>query len=311
MLSRVAERIYWGGRYLERAENTARMVSTYAGVLLDLPAEAGMTWHHLVAIADAETSFAARYRKADEKSVLAFLITDRENPGSIVSSVAYARENFRTTRDVLPREAWESINSLYLFSRDNMARQVPRRQLHQVLTRCVNSCQQVSGALSETMSHGDAYQFLVSGRTLERADMNSRTIDAVASAFAVSERLRTIHENTLWMAVLKSQSAYQMYRQFAHRRVARRDVLDFLVKNELFPRSMLHCLHRLAGSLAGLPLHEKVYEPVARLADRIGNTDLAAFEGPPLHEWIDGLQVEFNQIHEEIESTWFLPAHSA
>lgn len=312
MLSRVAERIYWGGRYLERAENTARMISTYSGLLLDVPDDAGLDWGALVAIADAKPLYEELYgRSATEKKVLSFLITDRQNPGSIASSLAFTRENFRTTRDVLPREAWESINSLFLYSQEKMLRSIARQRLHAVLVRYIGSCQQVAGALSETMSHGDAHRFLLMGRCLERADMNSRTLDAVASAFFDDERERSIYENTLWMSVLQSQSAYQMYRQSVRRRVTGPDALSFLVRDRQFPRSMVHCFMRLADSLGHLPRHEEVRERVVLLRDRIGETDLDLLAGTLLHQWIDHVQQEVGAIHGLIKETWFLPAHSA
>lgn len=311
MLSRVAERIYWGGRYLERAENTARMVSTYAGVLLDLPEESGLTWRHLVTTADAEAAFMERYRSVNERSVLTFLTTDRKNPGSIVSSVAFARENFRTTRDVLPREAWESINSLYLFSVDRMSRAIARQQLYTVLTRCVHSCQQVTGALSETLSHGDAYRFLNLGRSLERADMNTRAIDAAAAGFVNDSDTLGIHTNTIWMAVLKSQSAYQMFRQFSRRRVGGPEVLSFLLKDEQFPRSLSHCLEALSLSLKSLPHHEQAQASTAKLQAMLARTTPETMTSPALREWIDEAQIGFQDIHDDIVEAWFLPAHAA
>lgn len=307
MLSRVAERIYWGGRYLERAENTARMVSIFSGVLLDLPDEAGLQWRHLVAMADSEALFQESYPAANEDSVLSFLIGDRSNPGSITSSLSMARENFRTTRDVLPREAWESINTLHLFSREKMRTRLARQKLDTALTQCLRSCQQVTGALHDTMSHGDAYRFLNIGRLLERADMNSRTLDAVASAFPAREEDPTVFENSLWMAVLQSQSAYQMYRQSMRRRVARHHVLRFLTRDVEFPRSMAFCLAELGTSLSRLPRYDDARNAVAAVRERIVTSQLETMSGAPLHEWIDGLQIEFNGIHDCIRRTWFLP----
>ncbi|MEM9728262.1 MAG: alpha-E domain-containing protein, partial [Myxococcota bacterium] len=124
MLSRVAERIYWAGRYLERAENTARLVNTYANLLLDLPEETGVTWSQLLKIVALDDLYAERHRKAKEEKVLRFLLVDERNPGSILSSLREARENVRTTRDVVPTEVWESVNEFYLMGQHQLARAV-------------------------------------------------------------------------------------------------------------------------------------------------------------------------------------------
>ena len=102
MLSRVAERVYWMARYLERAENTARLVNAYTTLLLDLPRGVEPGWKHLVDIVGAGASFDARYARYDERSTITFLVADADYPGSIMSSLALARENVRTTRDILP-----------------------------------------------------------------------------------------------------------------------------------------------------------------------------------------------------------------
>ena len=97
MLSRVAERLYWTGRYLERAENTARLVGVYADLTLDLPRQAQLDWFNLVMINDAQSRFESHYRNRDERNVVKFTLGDRHNPGSLLSSLRLTRENVRTT----------------------------------------------------------------------------------------------------------------------------------------------------------------------------------------------------------------------
>ena len=112
MLSRVAERVYWLGRYLERIENTARLVSVYGNVLLDLPSSAKLRWESLIAITGSGEDFAKRYSQADEHNVVRFYLTDRDNPTSIVNSADNARENARTVREMVPSSIWEGIAHL-------------------------------------------------------------------------------------------------------------------------------------------------------------------------------------------------------
>ena len=118
MLSRVAEHLYWMSRYLERAESTARLISAHGSVALDLPKHARPGWASIISITGNDPLFYENYPDPGEKHVISFMLVDERNPGSIISSIRYARENARTIRDIIPREAWEQINSLYLSTRD-------------------------------------------------------------------------------------------------------------------------------------------------------------------------------------------------
>ena len=112
MLSKVAERVYWLGRYLERIENTARLINVYGNVLLDLPRPAKLVWESLVAITGSQETFAERYSRADERNVVKFYLADRSNPPSVLNSITYARENARTVREIVPANTWEAVNDL-------------------------------------------------------------------------------------------------------------------------------------------------------------------------------------------------------
>ena len=118
MLSRVADRLYWMGRYLERTEVVARLTGSYTHLIMDLPKNAAPPWQMLVRTLAAEQNFFEHYRVANELNVLRYTVNELENPCSILNSIKSARENVRTTRDVLPEELWEHVNELYLFARD-------------------------------------------------------------------------------------------------------------------------------------------------------------------------------------------------
>ena len=113
MLSRVANNIYWMARYIERAENTARLINVNTHLLLDLPKRVRLGWEPIIDINSSRDYFYSMYNEADERSVVRFMVTDLKNTGSILSSLGKARENARTIRDIIPREAWEQINTLY------------------------------------------------------------------------------------------------------------------------------------------------------------------------------------------------------
>lgn len=307
MLSRVAERMYWGARYLERAENTARLVRVYDAALLDLPKQAGVGWSLLVDICGARESFNARFPEGNDRETLKFLISDPDSPSSIVAALGQARENFRTTRDLCPTEAWRSVNELHLYGRKTLPKISSPRRRQEVLSGVVKHAQQITGLLSGTMSHGDAYHFIRLGRNLERADMTTRIIDIAAATLLRPGAAEAKLENTLWMAVLKSLSGYQMYRQYVRRRIRDQDVIRFLLDDPLFPRAVAHCLLELEASMLTLPNHEGPLRCLLRLRRLLDAQQREAVEEGALRRLMDELQLELADVHGQIADAWFLP----
>ncbi|MEM7136971.1 MAG: alpha-E domain-containing protein [Myxococcota bacterium] len=307
MLSRVAERMYWAGRYLERAENTSRLINIYATMLLDLPAETGIRWDHLLHIFGAEEPFRQTKSKRSEQTVMKFLIADPDNPASILSSLRAARENVRTSRDIVPTEGWECVNELYLMGSKQLKRAATgRRRRFDTLSSVIQRCQQITGLLSGTMSHGQAYNFLRIGNFLERADMTSRVVDVAASTLAPETPAIKHYENTLWMAVLRSLSAYQMYRRYMRRRVASADVVAFLWCDPDFPRAVRRVLDVLSSSLERLPHPEEPVRVVQELRSDVEIDREAPMDWANLHDRIDRFQVDLGRLHAAIEQEWFL-----
>jgi uncharacterized alpha-E superfamily protein len=307
MLSRVAERLYWTARYLERAENTARLVKVYSYMMLDLPSGVGVNWRQLVDVSGAHEYFDRNYRTSGERNVIKFMLCDTDTHSSLISSLAMARENIRTTRDLVPSEGWEHVNELYLFARKKLAAKTLPKGRYKFLSEVVMRCQQITGLLAGTMSHGPAYQFVRVGRNLERADMTTRMIDVGSTTLIAPgvelERL----ENRLWTYVLRSLSAHQMYRQYVRRRILPDQVLGFLLRDMLFPRAVAHTLGEIASCFEKyLPHSEEPLRAVLRLQRLVAEADAATLRAAGLHDFIDRLQLEFGNLHQLISSTWFL-----
>ena len=183
MLSRVAERVYWIARYIERAENSARLVNAYSNQMLDLPKKFAPGWRQLVEIIGGGSGFEAHYQSDNEHNTVSFLVADAFSPSSILTSVSSARENMRTTRELLPTEAWLHCNELYLYVKTHSAEGVPRRGRHAFLKEVIFRCQQLTGLLAGSMSHDVAYDLVCLGRNLERADLTSRIDDSAKYIF--------------------------------------------------------------------------------------------------------------------------------
>jgi uncharacterized alpha-E superfamily protein len=306
VLARVVENVYWLSRYLERAENTARIIGVNTNLLLDLPGGIAPGWLPLVDISGNREEFDARGTRGDERDVVNFLIADKQNPGSICSSLAAARENARTLREILPTEAWELLNEFFAeFSRD-VATGIAKRTRFEFLKRIVITLQTIEGMLDGTMNRNDAYTFMILGRNLERADMTSRIVDVRSAQLLPAEtpELRPF-ESVQWMSVLKSLSGYQMYRLKMRTRVKRTDVLQFLLRDDQFPRSCQFCLSQLESSLMPLPRSDGVLEIVEGAARFIERAPLATLNQPGLHELIDKIQLHMSHVHTGIAQSYF------
>lgn len=307
MLAQTAERVYWFSRYLERTENMARLMLVRHQLILDLPTEIQPQWHVLIDMLGLTGPFKDTGKKSNESSVIAYIFSDRDNPGSLISSLYNARENMRTTREIMPSETWVSVNALYLSVKERADKDLPRSKRHQVLNDIIRSCQQISGLLAGTMNHDEAYQFILMGRKLERTDMSSRIID-VGTASLSGERVETLpYQNVLWISILRSLSAYQMYRLSVRRKVKPESVLSFLIGSSVFPRALAHNLRELEACAKKLPNHTLPLQQIEQLSGQLKATSVSEIQGARLHTFIDELQSALAEIHSSIELTWFRP----
>lgn len=311
MLARTVENVYWLARYLERAENTARLISVNTHLLLDLPHGLALGWLPLVDMTGNRSFFDARYRHTDERHVVQFLIADRDNPGSIVSSLDMARENARTLRDVLPAEAWEELNRFFMQFSEQLPAGLSRRTRFDFLKQSVLMSQTLTGMLEGTMSRNEAHTFMMLGRNLERADMSSRIID-VRSAQLLPEDAAELRpfDTIQWMSVLRSLSGYEMYRLGPRSRVNRTDVLEFVLRNEQFPRSCLFCLMQMELCLHGLPRNTEARNALVTACRFLSGAALGSLDQPGLHELIDQLQLHITAVHDTIAGCYFPPRAS-
>ncbi|MCB1787802.1 MAG: alpha-E domain-containing protein [Gammaproteobacteria bacterium] len=308
MLSRVAENIYWLSRYVERAENTARLVRVNSHLVLDTPSGIMPGWEPLVAITGLYDAFHSVEREPNERNVVRFLIGDVNNPASIISSLAAARENCRTVRDVLPRSSWEKLNELYLFAKENIQSGLTKRGRDTFLDGIITGSQQITGLLGSVMYRDDAWHFARIGRNLERADMSTRIIDVRSTDLFPDDLIESRSLDTLqWISVLRSLSGYQTYRRQVAIRVGRSDVLNFLFHNPLFPRSFLHCVDAVDESVERLDNAEAVLRDVRAVKRQLKLTNVAEMTQASLHEFIDELQIGIMRLHKTLAKSYFPP----
>ena len=307
MLSRVAERIYWMARYLERTEDAARLINSTSNLLLDLPRDVDVEWYELIKVIGGEDQFKELYDdKLDDRSVMKFLIVDSRNPSSLINCINAARENARVTRDITPYEMWEQINELYHFATEYAKGSIGRRKRNDFMSGLIRRCQTMTGITMGTLPHDEAYQFLRIGRNLERADMSSRVLDVAAAQLLTEEDgFNPAFATIRWIGVLKSLNAFQAYRQQGMVGVHGSSVLDYLLNNKEFPRSIRHSLKEIGGCLTILPKPKVPQQQLATLIASLDGVDTTMLRRSVLHRYVDDLQSGVGQLHSVISDTYF------
>lgn len=306
LLSRVAETAYWMARYVERAENTARIIMVNANLLLDLPRNMTLGWEPLLTITGSAEPFFDRHKEATERAVVKFLISDGNNHSSIISSLRNAREDLRATRSIFPREAWETLNDLYRFATDGAQSGIGRRVRYEYLRTVIQHCQQLTGLLSGTMSHDAIYRFVRMGRNLERADMTSRVLDVrAANLFPKTVEELKPFDDIQWKSVLETLAAYLMYRRHVHVRVKGAAVLGYLLQDAEFPRSVNHCLGEVESCLRALPRNETPLRSLGHVQRAVAEAKARSLAWEGMHAFLDGLQIMLGEVHEQVCFTYF------
>ncbi|HCG77900.1 MULTISPECIES: alpha-E domain-containing protein [unclassified Thalassolituus] len=308
MLSKVAERVYWAARYLERVESTARMLSIYDTLLFDLPRQVNLGWYNLIVINSLEQDFNERYSVQDERNVVKFLVGDDTNPSSIVTSLKAIRENIRTTRDVIPADTWELVNELSQYVQDHLQQGINRRDRHEFLGNVISACQQIIGLWQVNMPRDSAWEMLKLGQNLERADMTTRNLDAATAAIMQIEDddFAVNSQQIIWGNVLRSLSADQPYRRAMRSSVKAPLVCSFLLTDQRFPRSVEYCLNDMIQGAKALPRAEKIIADIRKLHKTVTDRAEDSAPGPEMREALNDLQISLQYLHFSISRTWFL-----
>ncbi|MCB0997028.1 MAG: alpha-E domain-containing protein [Acidimicrobiales bacterium] len=308
LLSRIAEHAYWAGRYLERAEGTARLVSTHSDLIVDLPRAATVGWRPLLAVLGVDPAEVGVTDFPAEEDVIGVLVADDTYPGSVRSSVAAVFRNLRQMRAVLPADAVELLIELHHRVEDTASDAIDRRTRRAWLTAVIRSCQTLTAVLNETMSHDDAYCFFTVGRQLERADLTTRVLDVQGSI--LTRRATGPLEPYLdlcFFAALRSVGALQPFRRTGVPPSAEATV-SFLLQDPKCPRTVEHCLVEAGRWLLEIPGHAPAMAACAAVQRTLHDVDALALVSDGTHEIVDELQRGIAEIHDQMTASWFLPA---
>jgi uncharacterized alpha-E superfamily protein len=308
MISRVAEHCFWMSRYLERAESTARVLEVNQALLLDFSVPTGQQWTPLLII----TGVGDKLAGADGEAVQDFLTWDPENPISIVSSLAAARENARIIREVISADMWERINYYYLWLNSAATRELYDRNRSDFYNQIKRINQLVFGISEGTMSHGETWEFYMLGKYLERGVQTARILDVKYHALLPRlEDVGTPVDNAHWTAILKSCSAYEPFLKKRLLGEPGHAVAEFLIFDRIFPRSVRYCViqcQRRVHNISGRPPTQpgsEVEHSLDSLLRWLSLIKIEDFLRAGLHEELTRVIGQLHGIGDAIYRTYF------
>ena len=284
------------------------MVSIYDKLLFDLPRRVNLGWYNLIVINSLEHDFNERFSVRDERNVVKFLLGDESNYSSMVSSLKAVRENIRTTRDVIPPETWELVNELTLYVQENLAQGINRSNRHEFLDSVIKACQQIVGLWFVNMPRDSAWDMMRLGQNLERADMTTRNLDAgVAAILQVEDDDFAVnHRQIIWGNVLRSLNAEQPFRRAARSSIKGPLVVNYLIGDEQFPRTINHCVGKMLTVAGNLPRSTDVVAALKEMQKEIPAAAEPDSLGEEFRDTLNSLQMSLGELHSVIGKTWFM-----
>lgn len=294
MISRVAENCFWLSRYIERADTLARLVSVNRVGILDTALHEGQSWRPVVIISGEQKRFEElvgqdAYNETEKAE--AYLTWEQANPASIYMSLSGARENARTTREVVSREMWETINATWRWLNSSEAKKLYRRDREDFYAEIRSRCAQFQGNAHDTMLHEEAFDFLKFGSLVERAAQTARVMD-VKHHWLKQKGLgdyEAPQESAQWMGLLRLCSAVEPFFKRHTSAPTGPLVVRFLLQERAFPRSVLHSLSRVRNFLARIDQQtnagkaSRTQELALSAVEQLKSADLSSLGGTQLH----------------------------
>ena len=309
MLCRVADSLFWLSRYIERAENTVRLVDVNHQTLLESEHnDEDVGYKHwepsLFALKDLEL-FNALYTQKSSYNVTEFLTFNRQNPSSVQSCIAAARENARAIRDQISTEMWETLNKLYLFIKNSPAEDICGKIEFDFFARIKDFCHLLRGLIESTFPREIGYEYLVCGREMERADKTCRILDTKRHMPTILNAYEDALDSAQYAAILRSCTALEAFSQEYGSDLDAVPVRRFLLLSRTFPRSVLFCVQTLQRSMhaiSGCPLSQYSNEAerlTGKLVSRLNYANTEDIEGDACEPLIDEIEALLQRIAAE------------
>ncbi len=319
MLSRTADHLFWLSRYMERAENTARMldVNYQTSLQPQTAQEAEQGWRGLLSISELLPAYQARHGEIDARRVKEFVVADEDNPSSILSCLRAARENARAVRGALTTEVWETTNQTWLEFRrllaDGLLARDPAALFEWVKFRSHLS----RGVTVGTMLQDEAFHFIRIGSFLERADNTARlldvkfyTADTPKSDSSGDDPRDTASDFYYWSAILRSVSGFEIYRRVYSNVIQPDKVAELLILRPDMPRSLSHCMTRMHANLKRVanPQSAETLRQAGRLEAELAYGRIDDILKTGLHPFLDDFLAKVGQLGIGISRDFLVPS---
>ena len=311
MLGRTANDLFWMSRYIERAENIARLLEVGYRIAL-LPREGhgqNEEWRSTLRSAGCDKGYLSKYGTYDTLNVVNFMLFDGDNPSSVYSCLATARRNARAQRTAMTREMWESLNSAWLTFSAKDATALAPNALPPLLDWIKERSALFRGALLNTILRNDTFCFSQLGTFLERADNTARILDVKYYVLLPhNEIVGGEIDSVQWAAILRSVSAHRSYRWVYKENYKPWRIAEYLILNEQMPRSLRSCymeIETALGDLAKLYGTEQPCHITSRMvADRLKSGNINEIFQSGLHEFLEDFIASNNRVGMEISEAY-------
>lgn len=306
MLGKTANGLYWMFRYLERAENTARLIDTGQRIALTRSGNTDEEWEPVLKSSGTAEMFFAKYDAVTKDRAIDWLLRDKANPSSVLSCHVAARQNGRLVRNAITVEVWEALNACYMRAQEMLARKRSERDLPAVLGALRQSTGLVRGATHGTMLRNEIYNFARLGTFLERADNTARIVDVKYYVLLPSVRaVGSFVDNVQWETILRSVSARGGFRLEYGSGAGPREIAQFLILDRRMPRSLAFCTFKICENLSYLGGESSDLPPSTVLASEIYKDhltqDIEGIFDIGLHQFLETILAEYGRLGQQIE----------
>lgn len=306
MLGKTAGGIFWMLRYMERSENTARMIDAGLRISLTRSSAAASEWSSILQATGLATEYFATHQEIDGQKVISFLLRDKSNSGSVLSNVEAARTNARLVRTALTKEVWEAVNECWMVLKNQLSKPVRQQDLPEILTSIRQRTAYVRGSLHGTMVRNDIYDFARMGTFFERADNAARVLDVKYYILLPSiMHVGTVSDNVQWETILRATSSVRAYQSLHDGEFDPRKIASFLILDKRLPRSLAFCYSKIASNLAYLAQdygeRKECHKMVAQICQKFDNSTIDQIFEYGLHEFVTEFLADSHALGRQIE----------
>lgn len=309
LLGRTASGLYWMYRYIERAENTARIVDAGLRMALTRTADAPAEWSSVLVSSGADDGFRQKYDEYNVDNVADYLLRDRDNPSSVLSCIEFARSNARMVRTAITRELWETVNDAWQSIKRLLARPFNSSALPAILDHIKRETALILGSFYSTMLRNEIFDFAEIGAFIERADNTARILDVKYHLLLPSvSHVGTMIDTYQWESILRSVAAHRSYRWVYDVQYKPINIADYLILNGRMPRSLRYCSGRVMSSLNRLAKDYGVthacHESAAKILQMLSDNSVERIFKSGLHEFLTDFIGRNNNLGAEIAQAY-------